>query len=418
MTRWGNLHHERLEVFQPGATEDLGLWLLESDHGVAAGLVYNADILDDQDVAKLCRNYASILAQIVSDPSRSPLELSEFGDADRFLVPRHEESAAQEPAPSAHEAPAASREPAAAGLESLVSKAMAEVLGSSALAAEDDFFEMGGHSIVAVQLFQKLRKDTGVNLPLGQLLAAPTPRALAAAYRRAGAIDPGQAQGSDAVAADPWAPLVLLQEGARGAPLFLVHAVGGNILNYRALARKLPPEVTVYGLQALGLDGKTPPLASVEAMASRYVDEIRQVQPHGPYRIAGGSMGGIIAYEMAQRLLAAGEKVDFLGLFDTSSGAREGPSKPGPGLSQRLAAFGPGRVWRSVAARTRLAALRLRVMLARIIGAELPHEVRYAEVHRVHYRAAGRYRVRPYPGDLVVYRAEDQEGRFPDSPTL
>jgi amino acid adenylation domain-containing protein len=425
VTRWGNLQHERLEVFQPGATEDLGLWLLESDHGLAAGLVYNAEILLDEDVAVLRRNYESILRQIVSDPTRTLGALTEFAQGDRLQIrslPAAARDAAGSAAPKPERAPSAATAGPATALERRVGEAMGEVLGLDAFGPEDDFFELGGHSMVAVQLFQRLRRHTGVNLPLGKLLAAPTPRALAAEYRQAGAEDDSpEGAGAARPATDPWAPLVLLQEGSGASPLFLIHAVGGNVLNYRALARKLPATLTVYGLQALGLDGKTPPLATVEAMAQRYESEIRRAQPQGPYRIAGGSMGGIIAYEIARRLVSSGEEVSFLGLFDTSSGRREGTGGD-TGVGARMIDYlrqrSPQRLWLGLVSRLRRVGLGVRVRIARAIGAELPHEIRYAEVHRVHYRASCRYVVRPYDGDIVVYRAEDQQGRFPDSPTL
>src|SRR5690606_40388120 len=92
-----------------------------------------------------------------------------------------------------------------------------------------------------------------------------------------------------------------------------------NVLNYRRLAMEMSTDMPIYGLQALGLDGCTRPLERIEDMARRYVAEIRTVQPAGPYYLAGGSMGGMIAYEMAQQLTAAGEEVALLGLIDTSS---------------------------------------------------------------------------------------------------
>src|SRR5690606_37216807 len=139
---------------------------------------------------------------------------------------------------------------------------------------------------------------------------------LTAAYRSAGALAAPVSISIDSapdkpLSNDPWAPLVPIRTGGTRTPLFLAHAVGGNVLNYQHLAKKLPADQPVYGLQAIGLDGHTPPLQRVEDMARRYVAEIRQVQPQGPYRLAGGSMGGIIAFEMAQQLVAAGQQVAF-----------------------------------------------------------------------------------------------------------
>ncbi|HSX64645.1 MAG TPA: condensation domain-containing protein, partial [Pseudoxanthomonas sp.] len=438
VTRWGNLRHERLEVFQPGATEDLGLWLLENDDGLIASLVYNADLLVAEDVAVLRRNYANILHEIARDPARSIASLACFDADGERLMRQHQAPQRAVTAEAAKPSREASSYVAPRnGLERTIATAMAEVLVAERVGIDDDFFDLGGHSMVAVQLFQRLRVATGVNLPLARLLGASTPRELAKAYRDAGAaggddsdtregpapeagnaLDIGNAGALPAVADDPWAPLVPLQQGTDPTPLFLIHAVGGNVLNYRALARKLPRSLSVYGLQALGLDGRTRPLQTVEAMASRYVQEILNIQPHGPYRIAGGSMGGIISYEIAQQLVAAGEQVVFLGLFDTSSGRAESVVGPSTRLQRTLRRLSPQRVSNGLRSRWQAAKMRLRVALARAIGAELPHAIRYQEVHRVHYRASCRYCVQPYPGSIVVFRAEDQEGRFPDSPTL
>ncbi|HYM87355.1 MAG TPA: condensation domain-containing protein, partial [Pseudoxanthomonas sp.] len=219
VTRWGNLRHERLEVFQPGATEDLGLWLLEGDHGLNAGLVYNADILEDDDVAILRRSYENILQEIVRDPGATVESLTRFRDQrDQLLIQqRRNVSTPQLPA-----APRVKRSPVgpttSTDLEKTIARSMAEVLGMPEVEVEDDFFDLGGHSMGAVQLFQQLRKATGINLPLAELLVASTPRTLAAAYRKAGAADTEGPAALLPAAADPWAPLVLLQQGDDAEP--------------------------------------------------------------------------------------------------------------------------------------------------------------------------------------------------------
>src|SRR5207302_2028496 len=117
--------------------------------------------------------------------------------------------------------------------------------------------------------------------------------------------------------------------GGERPPLFCTHGAGANVLCFEELARHLPPDQPFYGLQSPGLDGTTPPVQQVEEMAAWYVDEIRAVQAHGPYYLAGCSMGGVVAFEMAQQLVAAGEEVAFLGLLDTTCpGQREyGPAR-------------------------------------------------------------------------------------------
>ena len=116
---------------------------------------------------------------------------------------------------------------------------------------------MGGHSCRRCDVHAQ--RITGVKLPLATLLVAPTPRALAAAYRAPGAGGGAATVEAAAAVEDPWAPLVPIRLGS-GAPLFLAHAVGGNVLNYQALAAAMPADLPIYGLQAQGLDGRKPPL--------------------------------------------------------------------------------------------------------------------------------------------------------------
>src|SRR5262249_46257029 len=111
--------------------------------------------------------------------------------------------------------------------------------------------------------------------------------------------------------------LVGLQRGGPKRPLFLVHPVFGDVQFYRHLARALDPERPVYGFQASGLDGAGEPLAQIEVMATLYCTAVRAVQPRRPYPLAGSSMGGVLAYEMAQQLGAEGEEVPLLGLIDS-----------------------------------------------------------------------------------------------------
>ncbi len=129
-------------------------------------------------------------------------------------------------------------------------------------------------------------------------------------------------------AADPPHPYPLPPAGGEGtrdfaasapegeAPLFLVHAIFGDVHFFRFLAAELPPELAIWGLQAAGLDGTEAPLGSVAAMVERYTAALRGVQPHGPYRLAGSSMGGVLAWEIARGLEASGEEVELLALLD------------------------------------------------------------------------------------------------------
>jgi len=171
------------------------------------------------------------------------------------------------------------------------------------IGVQDDFFDLGGHSLLAVRLILMIEKKIGQSLPLALLFQSGTIEQLADVLR-------------SKVDLLPTSHLVRIQGGTQ-LPLFLVHPIGGNVLCYGELARVLGDDQPVYGLQASGLLEGTTPLYSIEAMAKQYIEEIRNVQPQGPYRLGGWSMGGVIAYEMVQQLIQQGEQVQQLALIDS-----------------------------------------------------------------------------------------------------
>jgi amino acid adenylation domain-containing protein len=206
---------------------------------------------------------------------------------------------------------------------------------AGAVGADAGFFELGGHSLLAVMLVAAVRRRFGVALPLGSLYTAPDVRAQAALIDAAG---PGPGP-------EPGRGLVLLQPGA-GAPLFLVHPVGGDVLCYRALVRELAYGGPVYGIEhaALG-DGAPVAYRGVEQLAEDYCARLRQVQPHGPYRLAGWSLGGVIALALAHRLERAGETVAYLGLVDS---VLEHAQQPWQTLQARVADVTDLAAWQAL----------------------------------------------------------------------
>jgi phthiocerol/phenolphthiocerol synthesis type-I polyketide synthase E len=189
------------------------------------------------------------------------------------------------------------------------------LLGVAPIEPSQNYFDLGGDSSLAVHLFAEIEKVFRVKLPLATLFEAQTVSELAAAIR-------GQAPGvataaAASVAASGWSPLVTIQAAGSRPPLFCMHGAGGVVLIYRDLAMNLGSDQPFYGLQSQGLDGSLPPLTRVEDMATLYQKEIRRVQPHGPYFLAGYCGGGTIAYEVAQQLYSQGESVALLALFDT-----------------------------------------------------------------------------------------------------
>ncbi len=195
-----------------------------------------------------------------------------------------------------------------------------DLLGVSKVGVTDSFFDLGGHSLIAVRLFSKVRKAYGAEFTISALFEAPTIAALAALIaERTGAVDEGDAPVPVAPMKRRFEHLVAMHEGTGGdgTPMFMVAGMFGNVLNLRHLAQAIGTDRPFYGLQARGLLGDTPPHGSISAAARDYIAEMRQVQPEGPYLLGGFSGGGITAYEMARQLAAAGQDVAMLVMLDT-----------------------------------------------------------------------------------------------------
>jgi acyl transferase domain-containing protein/acyl carrier protein len=178
------------------------------------------------------------------------------------------------------------------------------LFGLERIGIYDNYFQLGGDSLMAVQLFTQIEKRFGKKIPLASLLEAPTIERLAAIL-----IDPDWSS--------QWSSLVEIQPTGSNPPLFLVHGAGGTILIYRDLAMRLGPDQPCYGLQAQGIPGNKPFLTRVEDMASLYIDEIRKIRPKGPYLLGGYCLGGTIAFEMAQQLYKQGQKEILVFLMET-----------------------------------------------------------------------------------------------------
>ncbi|MEV5687358.1 amino acid adenylation domain-containing protein [Streptomyces sp. NPDC052164] len=199
------------------------------------------------------------------------------------------------------------------GTETALCEIFAELLGHDTVGIDDNFFELGGHSLLATRLISRVRDRLGAEMSVVAIFEAPTVAALAVRLARADA-------------AGPLSRLLPLRSGGTGAPVFCVHPLGGLSWPYAGLAEHLPAEVDLYGLQSAGLGDDEPLPDSVEEMAADYVARIRTVQPEGPYRLLGWSLGGRVAHAMAGQLELAGQEVELLALLDAYPRTEQEPA--------------------------------------------------------------------------------------------
>ncbi|MCK9494483.1 MAG: SDR family NAD(P)-dependent oxidoreductase [Dehalococcoidia bacterium] len=191
-----------------------------------------------------------------------------------------------------------------------------ELLNLSSVGVHDDFFQIGGHSLIALRLFALIKQHYRVDIGLAALFDSPTVAKLAALVQ-GGAGDFVRGPSEDAESGDqPWPCLVPIKPAGTHPPLFCVHGAKGNVLIFRDLAQRLSPEQPFYGLQMQGVNGVDPFHTSIQEMAAHYVEEMRGVQPVGPYYLAGYSGGGLIALEMARQLKEVDQKVAMVLLVD------------------------------------------------------------------------------------------------------
>ena len=207
-------------------------------------------------------------------------------------------------------------------IEQKLAQLWGSLLGVTQIGVDDNFFDLGGHSLIAVRLFAQIKKTFEVDFPISLLFEAPTIRTCA--QRIAAHASPHQALTADADAvaaprARRFTHLVAMHQGEGGPrrPFFLVAGMFGNVLNLRHLANLLGAERPFYGMQARGLYGDQEPHRTIPEAAADYLQEIKAVQPRGPYLLGGFSGGGIIALEIAQQLEALGEDVLMLVMLDT-----------------------------------------------------------------------------------------------------
>jgi amino acid adenylation domain-containing protein len=278
----------------------------------------------------------------------------------------------------------------------------------------DNFFDLGGHSISAVHLMARVQSQFGQDIPLTDLFRGATVEHLASVLR------------CQVIKHSP-SPLVRIQNSGNRQAFFCVHPVGGNVFCYLELSRLLGPEQPFYGFQSPGLTGEQEPLASIEEMAATYVAALRQVQPQGPYLLGGWSLGGVVAFEMAQQMQRQGEQVSLVALLDSrvpSTRRRldeedeatilamffmDMSGSSGQPATEALADAFVGL--QQLRGEERLAYVLKQASIHHLIPpqTDVMHLRRLVNVFRSNRRALHSYTPQSYAGRTVLFRARDEE---------
>lgn len=253
----------------------------------------------------------------------APEAVAPRGEAPEITAPEgatpHGVSRAAPPGAGAPAGGTTAREPEGGpGGQARLRALFATVLGVPEFGPDDNFFEAGGHSLLAMRLAAAIESACDTRVPVGAIFDAPTPAALHAALAKAGLGNAGlENSGLGNTAPDPHlAPVLTLRSGGRRPPVFCVHPGMGLGWSYTALMPHLPTGHPLYALQSTALDGTTPPPSSVEQMAREYAARIRALRPDGPYVLVGRSFGGLVAYQVAARLREDGHRVGLVALLD------------------------------------------------------------------------------------------------------
>lgn len=281
-----------------------------------------------------------------------------------------------------------------------------DLLGVQNVGVEDSFFDLGGHSLIAVRLFAKVRKTYSVDFPISILFEAPTIRACASLIKeRTGITEVASGtQPKQKPQTRRFKHIVAMHDGEGGtkSPFFLVAGMFGNVLNLRHLAQLLGADRPFYGLQAKGLYGDETPHLSIKDAALDYIAEMKQVQPEGPYYVGGFSGGGITAYEIAQQLQAMGDEVALIVLLDTPLPQRRPLGRKDRLLIQFQETRRKGLVYPFVWLRNRV----LWEIERRKVTEETraAHSFHNAEIEQAFLQAVASYQVKPWSGRIALFR--------------
>ncbi|HST66958.1 MAG TPA: thioesterase domain-containing protein, partial [Mycobacteriales bacterium] len=315
------------------------------------------------------------------------------------------------PAPDPRRSGPATRVAPRDGVELELVALWEELLGVHPIGVTEDFFALGGTSLQVIRMLGRVAERFGTELPVAAMFAGGATVEAVAARLRDGAAPAG------------WSPIVPLRAAGSRPPVFCLPPAVGNALSYVDLARRLPPDQPVYGLQAAGLDPGQEPIADLAEVAARYVSAIREVQPEGPYRLVGYCVGSVTAHAVARQLSAAGDQVALLAVLDGGPPALDNGFEDADEAD--IAAWFGWELGRAAGRELVVDPAGLRGLTGAALAAEvvrqavaadvLPPDTAQGQLTRLlatfdaGVRAARGYDARPWAGRLLAMRAADED---------
>lgn len=400
----GSLQVVPLRSESPGAIFDVMFAVVDrEEEGPRLQLEYNPQEYKAETIKNYLRLFVNILDAAIATPEKPIVDLDILSDGVRLPAPSVDAADAQRNLRrDEHEEYVAPRD--------IIERQLVEMwettLGIPRISVQTSYFSLGASSLVALRLVTRMNRIFTTDLGLAGLVSNPTIASIAELIR-------------NRVSAKSTSSLVPLKADGDGAPLFIIHGVGGNVINFYGLSMRIDPCQPVYGVQAQSLLAGQSALLRLEDMAAHYVQEIRKVQAHGPYRLLGYSFGGTVALEMAHQLRAAGEVVAPIGMLDARSlhfeQAYMRDLSPQSKVNRRLSRFTGNTAalsWRNrisyIGEKIATRAVRISAEIAHSLGLRtLPSFLKSA--YDINHVAIRHYKARPIDSKLILFRAAEQD---------
>lgn len=398
-----DLSTQLLTLGNHGAAFDLRLFLEETPQGLRGWLEYKTDLFDEETIVRLGGRLETLLERVIDDSDQSVETLLPLTDVDKATIVEDNPAGTTTPTPYT---------PPTDELEFQLAQTWQTIFNLPRIGIHDSFFDLGGHSLMALDMLAEIEKLTDKKLPMSTLFDAPTIEKLAHILR-----DEGWEV--------PFGSLVPIQPHGTKPTLFCVAALGNEIILFAEAARLLGQDQPFYGLQQ-GSDTCMPVHTTVSQIADHYISEMQSLQPQGPYYLAGYCFGGLVAFEMAQKLEAQGQEIAKLLLIDAETPGSAYPlviqdnkSRTkhrlnqlvfnGPAyLRKRLRLLWERRIWTWLRAR-------LHTYYARS-GKPLPESLR--DITQINLQAQRVYVPGQYQGKATLFEARDRYDNFYYAPLL